>query len=95
MSLDVKPSIPFSNKKPLTMPSSSFAHTSATSARLPLVIHIFEPLIIHSSPSFIAVVAIPPGFEPKFDSVKPKQPMSSPAPSPGSHFSFCSSEPYA
>ena len=39
----VKPFIPFSTRKPATLPSS-LAHTTATSAMLPLVIHIFEPL---------------------------------------------------
>ena len=92
---DVNPFIPFSNKNPLMIPDSSFAQTTATSAKVPLVIHIFEPLIIQSSPSFFAVVAMPPGLEPKFASVKPKQPINSPEPNPGSHLFFCSSEPYA
>ena len=75
------------------MPDSSFAHTIATSAKLPLVIHILDPLMIQSSPSFLAVVAIPPGFDPKFDSVRPKQPINSPEPNPCNHFFFCSSDP--
>ena len=90
----VKPSIPFSSRKPLTMPSSSLAQTTATSATVPLVIHILDPLIIQSSPSFTALVAIPPGSDPWFDSVKPKQPTASPDASLGSHLSFCSSVPY-
>ena len=42
-----------------------FAHTTATFAWLPFVIHIFAPLMIHE-PSFcsFAIVIIPPGSEP-------------------------------
>jgi hypothetical protein len=39
-----KPRVPASTKKPRTMSSSSFAHTSATSAIGLLVIHILAPL---------------------------------------------------
>jgi hypothetical protein len=35
-----------------------------------------------------------PGSEPKSGSVRPKQPITSPAAMPGSQRSFCSSEPY-
>ena len=38
---------------------------------------------------------MPPGLEPKFGSVNPKHPIKVPDPKPGSHFDFCSSEPYA
>ena len=95
ISLEVNPSIPFSSKNPLTMPSSSRAQTTATSAREPLVIHILFPLIIQSSPSFLHRVAIPPGFDPKFGSVRPKHPILVPLPKPDNHLSFCSSDPYA
>ena len=46
------------------MPSLVLAHTTATSAIEPLVIHIFDPLRTHSFPSSLAVVVIPMGFEP-------------------------------
>ena len=92
-SLDVNPSIPFSKRNPLTTPSSSRAQTSATSAKEPFVIHILFPFITQSSPSLVQVVIIPPGLDPKLDSVNPKQPNRFPEPSPGNHFSFCSSDP--
>ena len=38
---------------------------------------------------------MPPGFEPKSGSVRPKQPIASPEASLGSHSRFCSSEPKA
>ena len=81
---------------PRTRPSSvvSRAHTTATSAIPPLVIHILVPLSTQSSPSRRAVVAIEPGSDPESCSVSPKQPISSPAAMPGSHRCFCSSEPY-
>ena len=75
------------------MPSSVPAHTTATSAMLPLVIHILRPLRIQSSPSRRARVFIEDGSEPASGSVSPKQPMISPAAMPGSHWFFCSSEP--
>ena len=95
ISLEVKPSIPFSSKKPLIIPSSSLAHTTETSAREPLVIHILLPFKIQSSPSLLQRVAMPPGLEPKLGSVSPKHPILVPAPSPGSHLDFCSSDPKA
>ena len=67
---------------------------TATSAIEPEVIHIFEPLRIQSSPSFFAVVRIDPGSEPESGSVRPKQPISSPAAMPGSQRCFCSSLPH-
>ena len=79
------------------MPSSVCAQMVATSARLPLVIHIFVPLITQSpsapGPDRRARVRIPAGFEPKSASVSPKQPMASPDASRGSHCCFCSSDP--
>jgi len=79
--------------KPAT-PSSVLAQTIATSATVPLVIHIFEPLRIQSLPSRRAFVRIPAGFEPKSDSVRPKQPTISPVAIGGSHCRRCSSVPY-
>jgi hypothetical protein len=78
--------------KPRT-PSSVLAHTTATSAIEPLVIHIFVPLRTQSPPSRRARVRIEPGSEPESGSVSPKQPIASPAAIRGSHSSFCSSEP--
>ena len=59
----------------------------------PLVIHIFVPLRIQSSPSRLARVRMFTGSEPKSGSVRPKQPIASPAAIRGSHSSFCASEP--
>ena len=71
-------------------------HTTATSATEPLVIHILVPSRIQSPPgSRRAVVRIEPGSEPESGSVRPKQPMASPAAMRGSHSCFCSSEPKA
>lgn len=75
------------------MPSSVAAHTTATSAMEPLVIHILRPLRIQSDPSRRARVVMAAGSEPTSGSVSPKQPISSPAAIPGSHCCFCSSDP--
>ena len=80
--------------KPWIAPSSVRAQTTAMSAIVPFVIHIFAPLRIQSDPSRRACVRIEPGSEPASGSVRPKQPMTSPACIAGSHRSFCSSEPY-
>jgi hypothetical protein len=61
----------------------------------PLVIHIFVPFSTHSPSDRLAVVFIAPGSLPKSGSVRPKQPIASPAAIRGSQRSFCSSEPYA
>ena len=60
---------------------------------MPLVIHIFDPLMTQSSPSRLARVRMPPGSEPKSGSVSPKHPSASPAAIRGSHSCFCSSLP--
>ena len=88
----LKPGVLFSTMKPRTVPST-FAHTTATSATEPFVIHAFAPLSTHESPSFRAYVRMPPGFEPKSGSVRPKQPIFSPAASFGIQWSFCACEP--
>ena len=62
---------------------------------LPLVIHILDPLMTQSSPSRFACVFMFAGSEPPCDSVRPKQPMISPAAMPGNQRCFCSSEPKA
>ena len=88
-----KPGVPRSTRKP-RMPSSVCAHTTATSAIEPLVIHIFAPSRRHRPPaSRTARVRMPAGFEPKSGSVSPKQPMASPRASRGSQWSFCASLP--
>ena len=60
----------------------------ATSAMEPEVIHIFSPLRTYSLPTFLARVRMPPGFEPKSGSVRPKQPSFSPFCIAGSHVCF-------
>src|SRR5207248_7046509 len=55
----VKPGVSFSTRKPRTEPSV-FAHTTATSAIDPFVIHAFAPFRTHESPSLRAYVRIPP-----------------------------------
>ena len=87
-----KPRVPFSTRKP-RMPSSVCAHTTATSATEPFVIHILAPFRIQSEPSRRAFVRIAPGSEPASGSVSPKQPSFVPAAICGSHCCFCSSEP--
>ena len=72
---------------------SSLAQTTATSAMVPEVIHIFSPFSTKSEPSRRARVVMPPGFDPKPGSVSPKQPSFSPVASAGSQEFFCSSEP--
>ena len=95
MSIAEKPGVPFSTRKPQISPSSSFAHTTATSAIEPLVIQSFVPFRTYSLPFFDARVVIDPGSEPWSGSVSPKHPTAAPVASGGSHFSFCASEPYA
>ena len=87
------PGIPFSTRKPLICPSSVRAQTTATSAIVPFVIHIFVPFRIQSPPSRRARVRIDPGSEPASGSVSPKQPIASPSCMEGSQRCFCSSEP--
>ena len=58
------------------------------------MIHIFCPETIQSEPSRRARVRIEPGSEPASGSVRPKQPIASPAAIRGSHSCFCSSEPH-
>src|SRR5436305_12193852 len=90
----LKPGVPFSTMKPRIVPSA-LAQTTATSATEPFVIHAFAPFRTHESPSFRAYVRMPPGLEPKSGSVRPKQPIFSPAASFGIQWSFCAGEPYA
>ena len=84
--------MPRSTRKPRT-PSSVRAHTTATSAIDPFVIHILVPVRIQSSPSRRARVRIEPGSEPESGSVRPKQPIALPLAISGSQRCFCSSLP--
>ena len=68
-----KPGVSVGTTKP-RMPSSVCAHTTTTSATLPLVIHIFAPLSTQSSPSRLARVRMPLGLEPWSGSVRPNAP---------------------
>ena len=88
----VKPRIPRSTRNP-RIPASVVAHTTATSAIEPLVIHILVPSRIQSPPSRRAEVRIDEGSEPASGSVRPKQPMARPAAISGSQRAFCSSLP--
>ena len=73
------PRVPFSTRNPRMAPSSARAHTTATSAMVPFVIQVFSPFRTQLFPSRRAVVFIPAGFDPYPGSVRPKQPIASPA----------------
>src|SRR5689334_10245352 len=88
-----KPGVSVGTTKP-RIPSSVWAQTTATAARVPLVIHIFEPLSTHSSPSSLARVFIDPGSEPASGSVRPKQPSFSPVAIEGSQVSLWAEVPH-
>src|SRR4029077_2376940 len=74
----LNPGVPFSTRKPRTLSSSALAHTTATSAIDPLVIHIFSPFKIYLLAFFTARVSIPPGLDPNCGSVSPKQTIALP-----------------
>ena len=84
MSWVEKPFVSVGTAKP-RMPSSVRAQTIATSATEPFVIHIFWPWRIQSEPSRRARVRIAPASDPTSGSVRPKQPIASPAARRGSH----------
>jgi hypothetical protein len=90
----LKPTESVGTTKP-RIPSSVRAHTTATSAMEPLVIHILVPSSTQSLPSRRARVRMPAGLLPKSASVSPKQPIASPVAIRGSHCSFCAAEPNA
>src|ERR1700756_3125077 len=92
MVLAVNPAVLVGTRKP-RIPSSVPAHTTATSATEPLVIHNLRPLSTQSEPSRRARVFIAAGSDPTSGSVSPKQPSRSPAAMAGSQCCFCSSEP--
>ena len=91
----VNPRVRVGTTNPRMPPCSSpaLAQTTATSAMDPLVIHVFDPLITQSSPSRRARVRIEAGSEPWSGSVRPKQPIASPAAILGNHSCLWSSEP--
>ncbi len=92
MSCVEKPGVSVGTMNPST-PSSLVAHTIATSAMPPFVIHIFVPLTIQSEPSRRAWVLMRAGSLPASGSVRPKQPTTSPRAIGGSQRCFCSSLP--
>jgi hypothetical protein len=63
------------------------------SARWPLVMKIFEPLMTHSSPSRTAVVLMPATSEPASGSVMPRHAIFWPLIAGTRYFCFCSSVP--
>lgn len=69
------------------------AKSRTTSAQVPLVMNILEPLTTQSAPSRTAFVVRFPASEPVPGSVSPKQPSASPEVSRGSQARFCSSSP--
>ena len=77
----------------LPLALSVTAMTTETSARLPLVMKVFEPFRTQESPSLTAVVRVPPASEPALFSVRPQAPTNSPVASLGRYFIFCSSVP--
>src|SRR6266513_2901641 len=95
-SLALKPLVFVGTRKPRieftlsTVPV--LAHTMASWAVEPLVIHILAPF--NTQPSFVsfATVIMPAGFDPWSGSVSPKQPITSPDAIFGSQRRFCSSE---
>ena len=88
----LKPGVPRGTRNPRT-PSSVRAHTTATSATEPFVIHIFVPLRIQSSPSRRARVRIAPGSEPEVGLGQAEAADRLARAIRGSHSCFCSSEP--
>src|SRR3990170_1088537 len=93
MSLALNPGVSVGTIKPRTL-SSVWAHTIATSAIPPFVIHILLPRMTQSSPSCRAWVRMLPWSLPASASVSPKHPITSPVAIGGSQRCFCSSEPY-
>src|SRR5690606_20235247 len=67
--------------------------TTATSPLLPCVIQFFVPLMIHESPSRVAVHFIFPASLPVLASVNPQAPSHSHEARRGRYFCFCSSFP--
>ena len=92
MGVAVKPGVSVGTTKP-RMPPSVCAQITATCATEASPIHRLVPVRIQSPPSRRAKVVMLDGSEPAVGSVRPKQPIASPAAMAGSHCCFCSSEP--
>ena len=92
-----KPCMPFSTMNAVMQrdPAGRCAvrmYTSSTSASGPLVIHIFEPFAIHTSPCCSARQLIEPTTsEPAPGSLIASAPTNSPVHSLGRYFFFCAS----
>jgi hypothetical protein len=86
------PGVAVGTRKP-RMPSWVRAQMTATSAIDARPIHRLAPLITQPSRSRRAVVVMLAGSLPASGSVRPKQPIISPAAIPGSQRSFCASVP--
>ena len=91
----VNPGVPFSRTNPrISSLSTSRAHTTMRSAKVPLPIQRFFPLSTQWSPSRRAVVASPPAMsEPWSGSVSANAPIEVRSAMPGSQRSRCSAEP--
>jgi hypothetical protein len=76
-------------------PGSVFAITMATSATVPLVIHVLVPSITHSPSSRSALVSMPATFEPWAGSEMALAEAASPAAMGGSNSSYIQSSPYS
>src|SRR3990167_1836693 len=73
---------------------SVLAYTTTTSASGPLVIHIFEPFNMNSSPFCSAYNCIPTTSEPALGSLIASAPTHSPFVNLGKYFNFCSCEAF-
>ncbi len=87
------PGVPFSTRKPLTLPSSLRAHTTTTSAMLPDPIQRLAPFSTYESPTRRAFVSSATESEPWSGSVRANAPSCSRRAMLGSQRCFCSSEP--
>jgi hypothetical protein len=88
----VNPGVAVGTRKP-RMPSSVRAQMTATSAIDARPIHRLAPSMTQPSPARRAVVVMLAGSLPASGSVRPKQPIRSPAAIPGSQRSLCASVP--
>ena len=69
------------------------ANTTNRSASVALVMNCLPPSMTQPSPSAVAVVRRPAGFDPAPGSVSAKEATTSPEAIPGSQRAFCSSVP--
>mmetsp|Transcript_23970 Transcript_23970/g.66584 ORF Transcript_23970/g.66584 Transcript_23970/m.66584 type:complete len:268 (+) Transcript_23970:599-1402(+) len=88
------PSEPFSTMKALTFPvATSLAHTTVTSANVPLPIHRLYPFSLQPPSTFLAIICMPAASLPCPGSVSAQQPTSRQECRPGRNLRFCSSVP--